>query len=49
LVGTKEFLLGLIFDGDGGYEVGVIDIEDYQVCVFLVGCYREAAGLIHEE
>jgi hypothetical protein len=49
LIGSKEFLLGLIFDGDRGYEVGVLDIEDDQVFVSLVGCYGEAAGLIHEE
>ncbi len=49
MVGSKEFLLGSIFDGDGGYEVGIVDVEDDQVCMSLVGCYGEAAGLIREE
>ncbi len=45
----KGVHLGLIFDGDGGYEVGIVDVKYDQVCVSLVGCYREAASLIREE
>ncbi len=48
-MGSKESLFGSIFDGDGGYEVGIVDVEYDQVCVSLVGCYREAASLIREE
>jgi hypothetical protein len=49
LVGSKEFLFVSIFDGDGGYEVGIVDVEYDQVCASLVGCYGEAASLICEE
>ncbi len=49
LVGLKEFLFGLIFDGNRGCEVGIVDLEYDQVCKSLVGCYGEAASLISEE
>ncbi len=44
LVGTEEFLFGLILDGNGGDEVGVVDVKNNKVCVTVIGGDWEAAG-----
>ena len=48
LVGAEEFLFGSILDGNGGNEVGVVDVEDNKVCIAAIGGDWEAAGLIGE-
>ncbi len=48
LVGSEEFFFGVVFDGNGRNEVGVIDVEDDKVCVAVVGRDWEAARLIGE-
>ncbi len=48
LVGSEEFFFGAVFDGSGCNEVGVIDVEDDNICVAVVGRDWEAACLIGE-
>ncbi len=36
LVGAEEFLFCAIFDGDGCNEVGVINVEDDEICIATI-------------
>jgi hypothetical protein len=48
LVGTEEFLFCSILDGNGGNEIGVVDVEYNKVCVTAVRRDGEASSLIGE-
>ncbi len=48
LIGAAEFCFGSILDGNRGDEVGIVDVEDNEVCVVAIGGDWESAGLIGE-
>ncbi len=46
LIGTEEFFLGAILDGNGSNKVGSLNVENYKVGVASVGCDGEAPSLV---
>jgi hypothetical protein len=42
-VGSQEFFFGLVFDGDRLDVIGVVHIEECNVCIALVGCDGETS------
>ncbi len=48
LVGAEEFFFCLILDGNGGNEVGVVDIENDKICVATIGREWELPSLVGE-
>jgi hypothetical protein len=46
---TEKFFFGTIFDGNRINVIGVLDVNDNNVCMVVVGCDRKAASLVCEE
>ncbi len=46
MVGAQEFFLQPAFDGDRANVVGIVDVEDNDVCIASVGGDGEAACLV---
>jgi hypothetical protein len=47
-IGTEMFFFQVILDGNRANRIGIVDVEDYNICLARVGCDGEAAGLIGE-